>query len=133
MPCCADAAAASLSAAALRRCGCAQNGMTPLHWAAFKGKVACVALLVERGANKDAKNDVRCAAPSPAAAAVRCTGTAASAQRCAHKLGSSRTGSANVDSIGLHPRCQGSPWALVPMPQPCARAPYDATACRTAR
>jgi hypothetical protein len=68
MPCCADAAAASVSAAALRRCGCAQDGYTPLHWAADNGHVACVALLVERGANKDAKTNVRCAAPSPAAA-----------------------------------------------------------------
>ncbi len=57
-----------LSAAALRRCGCAQNGDTPLHYAAFNGQVACVALLVERGANKAAKNEVRCVAPSPAAA-----------------------------------------------------------------
>jgi hypothetical protein len=65
MPCCANAAAASLSAAALRRCGCAQFGSTPLHCAALRGHVACVALLVERGANKEAKDNVRCAAPSP--------------------------------------------------------------------
>jgi hypothetical protein len=83
MPCCADAAAASPSAAALRRCGCAQSDSTPLHWAAINGQVACVALLVERGANKEAKDKVRCAAPSPAAAAACCVGTAASAQRCA--------------------------------------------------
>jgi hypothetical protein len=84
LPCCADAAAASLSAAALRRCGCAQNGNTPLHQAAVNGHVECVALLVERGANKEAKNNVRCAAPSPAAvAAACCIGSAASAHRCA--------------------------------------------------
>jgi hypothetical protein len=60
---CADAAAASLSAAALHRCGCAQGG-TPLHCAALHdGQVACVAVLVERGANKEAKNEVRCAVP----------------------------------------------------------------------
>jgi hypothetical protein len=72
LPCCADAAAASPSAAALRRCGCAQTRWTPLHWAAYNDHVACVALLVERGANKDAKNVVRCAAPSPAAATAVC-------------------------------------------------------------
>jgi hypothetical protein len=70
MPCCADAAAASPSAAALRRCGCAQCGSTPLHDAAHNGQVACVALLVERGANNKAKDEVRCAAPSPAATRV---------------------------------------------------------------
>jgi ankyrin repeat protein len=48
------------SAAALRRCERAQDGNTPLQWAAFKGDVACVKLLVERGANKEAKNTVRC-------------------------------------------------------------------------
>jgi hypothetical protein len=69
VPCCADAAAASPSAAALRRCGCAQEGGTPLHYAASNGHVACVTLLVERGANKDAKGYVRCAAPSVSAAA----------------------------------------------------------------
>jgi hypothetical protein len=67
MPCYDDAATASLSAAALRCRVIAQNGMTPLHMAAEYGHVACVALLVECGANKDAKNRVRCAAPSSAA------------------------------------------------------------------
>jgi hypothetical protein len=34
-------------------------GHTPLHWAAFKGHVACVTLLVERGANMEAMDEVR--------------------------------------------------------------------------
>jgi hypothetical protein len=60
VPCCADAAAASPSAVALRRrCGCAQRHNTPLHFAVYNGHVACVALLVDCGANKDAKNKVR--------------------------------------------------------------------------
>jgi hypothetical protein len=70
VPCCADTAAASPSAAALRCCGYAQRDRTPLHCAARRGQVVCVALLVERGANKEAKNNVRCAAPSPTAAAA---------------------------------------------------------------
>jgi hypothetical protein len=52
---------------ALRR-GCAQFFCTPLHWAANNDNVACVVALCERGANKQAKNDVRpalfCAPPS---------------------------------------------------------------------
>jgi hypothetical protein len=88
MPCCADSSAASLFVAALLHCcGCAQRGETPLHYAAYKGHVACAALLVERGANKNTKDEVRwlhCAAPSPAAAAAACCiGTAVAALRCA--------------------------------------------------
>jgi ankyrin repeat protein len=49
----------------LRCCECAQEGDTPLHLAALKGRVACVALLVELGAHKEAKNEARCAAPRP--------------------------------------------------------------------
>jgi hypothetical protein len=37
----------------------------------MEDQVACVVLLVERGADKEAKNNVRCAAPSPAAAACQ--------------------------------------------------------------
>jgi hypothetical protein len=67
---CADAT--SPFAAALCRCGCAQTGRTPLHYAAWHGHVACVTLLVERGADKEATNEVRCAAPLPPAVAC-CT------------------------------------------------------------
>jgi hypothetical protein len=83
MPCCADDAAASFSAAALRRCGCAQYGKTPLHMAAEYDQDKCVAWLVERGANKEAKDKVCCTAPSPTAVAACCIGTAVSAHRCA--------------------------------------------------
>jgi ankyrin repeat protein len=73
-----------LPASALCRCGCAQIRNTPLHYAAWNGAVACVALLVERGANKEAKNEVRCTAfPPTAAAAACCIGTTAPTQRCA--------------------------------------------------
>jgi hypothetical protein len=42
------------------RYGCVQGGGTPLHYAAFGDHVACVTLLVERGANVKAKIKVRC-------------------------------------------------------------------------
>jgi hypothetical protein len=38
---------------------CAQNGYTPLHLAALCGHASVVTLLCERGANKEAKNNVR--------------------------------------------------------------------------
>ena len=53
-------------------CGCAQIGFTPLHEAALNGKPECVRLLVERGADKEAKDDVR--APTHVTAAARCVG-----------------------------------------------------------
>ncbi len=56
-------AAASLPASALRCCGCTQTGNTALHRAARSGGLACVTLLVERGANIHATNEVRCDAP----------------------------------------------------------------------
>jgi hypothetical protein len=84
----------------LCRCGCAQAGWTPLHYAAQNGQTACVALLVEHGANKDAKDNVRCAAPlsrrrrrcalhpraaTPIAPRAACaTSAAAEAPCCAH-------------------------------------------------
>jgi ankyrin repeat protein len=37
----------------------AQNGRTPLHFAAVDGRTACLRLLLERGANKGAKDTVR--------------------------------------------------------------------------
>jgi hypothetical protein len=57
---------------------CAQCRKTPLSWAAEKGHLGVVQLLVERGADIDTKDDVRCAAPvlprSAAARAIRaCT------------------------------------------------------------
>jgi hypothetical protein len=78
LPCCADLS--SLSAAALRRCGCAQHGNTPLHRAA-NGRVACVSLLVERGANKEAKNSVRYAAPCHRRCALHLCAAMANAPR----------------------------------------------------
>ena len=39
--------------------GRAQNGNTPLHWAAHRGRLDCTQLLLERGADKDAKCSVR--------------------------------------------------------------------------
>jgi ankyrin repeat protein len=50
-----------------------------LHHAASGGDAACVALLVERGANKEATDNVRCA--RAAAINARCIDMAASAQR----------------------------------------------------
>jgi ankyrin repeat protein len=38
-----------------------QLGYTPLHGAAMGGHAECVTLLVDRGANKEATNNVRCA------------------------------------------------------------------------
>jgi ankyrin repeat protein len=45
-----------------------QNGDTPLHMAAENGHVACIMLLVECNANKEAENYRRYTAPPPAAA-----------------------------------------------------------------
>ena len=53
-------------------CGRAQNGATPLHTAAFSGHLECVRLLLERGADKEAKTKVR--TPTRATAAARCVG-----------------------------------------------------------
>ena len=36
-----------------------QNGRTALIWAAYYGKTATATLLIEEGADKDAKNNVR--------------------------------------------------------------------------
>jgi hypothetical protein len=51
------------AAAALRRAGvwgrCAQDGCTPLHCAACNGHASVVALLLERRADVEAKNNVR--------------------------------------------------------------------------
>jgi ankyrin repeat protein len=46
-----------------------QDGHTPLHAAALQAQLACVQLLLERGADKDAKNIVRAHAPTPRRAA----------------------------------------------------------------
>jgi hypothetical protein len=43
----------------------AQNGQTPLWWAAEDGHLGVVQLLLERGAAIETKDDVRCAAPAP--------------------------------------------------------------------
>ena len=51
-------------------CRRAQSGWTPLHFAARGGKLECARLLLERGANKEAKTVVR--APMRATAAARC-------------------------------------------------------------
>ena len=56
---------------ALLLCGPAQYGMTPLHWAAFNGRLEVVRLLLDSGADKEATNQVR----TPCAtAAARCVG-----------------------------------------------------------
>jgi ankyrin repeat protein len=44
------------------RCARAQNGRTPLHWAAEGGHPPVVKLLVDSGADVEAKDNVRCAA-----------------------------------------------------------------------
>jgi ankyrin repeat protein len=44
-------------------CGRAQGGKTPLHHAAIHGHMEVVRLLLERGANLEAKGDVRAHAP----------------------------------------------------------------------
>jgi hypothetical protein len=36
----------------------AQDGMTPLHWAAYNGHASVVTLLCERGADKETKTEV---------------------------------------------------------------------------
>jgi hypothetical protein len=38
---------------------CLQNGYTALMWAADKGQASCVRLLLDAGANKDLKDNVR--------------------------------------------------------------------------
>ena len=42
-------------------CVHAQNGMTPLHWAAFNGDVHVAAMLIGRGAAVESRTKVRCA------------------------------------------------------------------------
>jgi ankyrin repeat protein len=49
----------------------AQDGWTPLHYASWSGHVDCARLLLERGADKNAKNEVRTHAPPPRRAALR--------------------------------------------------------------
>ena len=49
----------------------AQDSNTPLHFAAWKGKVECVRVLVQRGANTGALNCVRRAAAPLRRAAPR--------------------------------------------------------------
>ena len=48
-----------------------QDGRTALLWAALHGRVEAVALLLDRGANLEAKDSV---SPSAAPAACRCIG-----------------------------------------------------------
>ena len=62
-------------------CGRAQNGETPLHKAALYGRLECARLLLDRGADKEAKDKV--CAPTHVTAAARCVPPAPSAaQRC---------------------------------------------------
>jgi ankyrin repeat protein len=51
-------------------------GCTPLQLAAFEGQVACVVALCERGANKEAKQEVRRTLPATHAARTFCTSAA---------------------------------------------------------
>ena len=37
----------------------AQNGQTALHWAALRGREACVQLLLDKGADPNARDQVR--------------------------------------------------------------------------
>ena len=57
-------------------CGRAQNGRTPLYFAAQGGRLECVQLLLERGADKEAKDKVRlpliCARMLALCSALRC-------------------------------------------------------------
>ena len=50
-------------------CGRAQDGSTPLHLAANNGRLECAQLLLDRGGDKDAKNNVRAQAQLPRSAA----------------------------------------------------------------
>ena len=43
-----------------RLCVRAQNGLTPLHWAAFNGDVHVAQMLITRGAAIDARTKARC-------------------------------------------------------------------------
>ena len=43
----------------MRVCARAQNGMTPLHWAAFNGDVHVAAMLIGRGAAVESRTKVR--------------------------------------------------------------------------
>ena len=61
--------------AAALRAGGAQDGYTPLLWALCNGHYDVVRLLLERGANKNATNNVR-APVARAANAVRCVQSA---------------------------------------------------------
>ena len=42
-------------------CARAQNGMTPLHWAAFNGDIHVAAMLIGRGAAIEAHTKAGCA------------------------------------------------------------------------
>ena len=69
--------------------GCAQEGTTPLHRAAQAGHASVVTVLLEFGADKDAKDEVRRAAPAPAARRRKlCRGAA----RCADATSPPRRG-----------------------------------------
>ena len=63
------------TAEALRRaaCGGAQSGKTPLHDAAICGYLDIVQLLLERGADKEAKDNVRALLPPAKRETVGCS------------------------------------------------------------
>ena len=64
--------------------GGAQTGETALHSAAAGGHALVVQLLLERGANKDIKHNVR-ATPGPCSGALRCV-TLASGEACLQRM-----------------------------------------------
>jgi hypothetical protein len=68
---------------------CAQKSNTPLHWAAHNGHASVVTLLCERGADKEAKNNVRTRHHAHAAAHV---GVHVTARVAAARLGHSGVG-----------------------------------------
>ena len=103
-------------------CGRAQYDTTPLHEAALSGKPECVRLLLDRGADKDARNHVRAPHASAAAASAARAASLPRAQAfslsmlCAARGAARAAGRAAPASVA---RCEVAP----PLSQTALRAP----------